>query len=76
MGEIFEYMSILGSEMLDEEDNEARATDRLVVVGTGETVGLLYAWEDGVKQPLWFDGERSDVVVQAISTRRKCMAHD
>ena len=49
--------------MLDDEDNEARATDRIVEIGSGETVGLLYAWEDGVKQPLWFDGERSDVVV-------------
>jgi hypothetical protein len=49
--------------MLDDEDNEARATDRIVEVGSGETVGFLYAWEDGVKQPLWFDGERSDVVV-------------
>jgi hypothetical protein len=49
--------------MQDDEDNEARATDRIVEVGSGETVGLLYAWEDGVKQPLWFDGERSDVVV-------------
>lgn len=49
--------------MQDDEDNEARVTDRLVELGSGETVGLLYAWEDGVKQPLWFDGERSDVVV-------------
>ena len=49
--------------MMDQEEDEGRATDRIVEVGTGETVGLLYVWEDGSKQPLWFDGARQDVVV-------------
>lgn len=49
--------------MLEDEGNEARATERLVDTGSGETVGFLYSWEDGVKQPLWFDGEKLDVIV-------------
>lgn len=47
---------------LDFEESEACATERLVEVASGETVGLLYTWDDGVKQPYWFDGERSDVI--------------
>lgn len=66
MGEISEHVSILGNGMQDDEDNEASATDRIVEVGSGETVGLLYIWEDGVKQPLWFDGKRQDVVAIGI----------
>lgn len=62
--------------MLDDEDNEARATDRIVEVGSGETVGLLYAWEDGVKQPLWFNGERSGVVVIELVTPVVCSGDD
>lgn len=66
MGEISEHVSILGNGMQDDDDNEASATNRIVEVGSGETVGLLYVWEDGVKQPLWFDGKRQDVVVIGI----------
>ena len=47
-------------------EDEARATDRIVEVGSGATVGLIYVWEDGVKQPLWFDGERSDVIILGL----------
>ena len=49
--------------MLEDEENEARATESLVDTCSGETVGFLYSWEDGVKQPLWFDGEKLDVIV-------------
>lgn len=47
---------------LDFEESEACATERLVEIASGETVGLLYTWDDGVKQPYWFNGERSDVI--------------
>lgn len=53
--------------MLEDEEDEACATDCIVDVGTGEAVGLLYTWEDGTKQPYWFDGEKSDVVVTCLS---------
>lgn len=66
VGDISEHVSILGNGMQDDEDNEASATDRIVEVTSGETVGLLYIWEDGVKQPLWFNGKRQDVVVIGI----------
>ena len=49
--------------MLEDEENEARATERLVDTSSGKTVGFLYSWEDGVKQPLWIDGEKPDVIV-------------
>ena len=52
--------------MLEDEENEAQATERLVDTGSGETVGFLYSWEDGVKQPLWFDGEKPNVIVVEI----------
>ena len=52
--------------MLENEEDEARATDRIVEVGSGATVGIVYAWEDGAKQPLWFDGEKSDVVILGL----------
>ena len=42
--------------MLDSDEDEARATKRIIDAGTGETVGLLYVWEDGCEQPLWFNG--------------------
>lgn len=49
--------------MLEDEEDEASATDRIVEVRSGETVGLIYTWEDGAQQPLWFDGEKSDVII-------------
>lgn len=48
--------------MLESEDDEATATERIVDRKTGETVGLIYAWEDGVRQPLWFEGAKEEVV--------------
>ena len=45
-----------GGFMLDSDEDEARATKRIIDAGTGETVGLLYIWEDGCEQPLWFNG--------------------
>ena len=42
--------------MPDSVEDEARATKRIIDAGTGETVGLLYVWEDGCEQPLWFNG--------------------
>ncbi|MEM9232335.1 MAG: hypothetical protein AAGB10_22330 [Pseudomonadota bacterium] len=49
--------------MSENEEDEARATDRIVEVETGETVGFVYEWQDGTKQPLWFDGEKPNVVL-------------
>ena len=51
--------------MSENEEDEARAIDRIVEVGTGEVVGLLYEWQDGSKQPLWFECAKSDVVIVA-----------
>lgn len=66
-------MPDLGIGMLENEEDEARAIDRIVEVGSGATVGLIYVWEDGEEQPLWFDGEKSDVIVlklqEALSGR-------
>ena len=45
-----------GGFMLESDEDEARATKRIIDPGTGETVGLLYVWEDGCAQPLWFKG--------------------
>lgn len=42
--------------MLESDEDEARATKRIIDAGTGETVGLLYVWEDGCEQPLWLNG--------------------
>lgn len=42
--------------MLECNEDEAQATRRIIDVGTGETVGLLYVWEDGYEQPMWFNG--------------------
>lgn len=55
--------------MSENEEDEGRATDRIVEVETGETVGFVYRWEDGCKQPLWLDGVKSDVVVVGLSKR-------
>lgn len=52
--------------MQDDDEIEARATDRIVDAASGETVGLLYVWDDGVKQPLWFDGVKSDVILMGL----------
>lgn len=56
--------------MMDKEEDEGRATDRIVEVGTVETVGLIYVWEDGSKQPLWFNGARQDVVAVSLCRSR------
>lgn len=53
--------------MIDQDEDEGRATDRIVELETGETVGLVYVWEDGCKQPLWFNGVKSDVVLVGLS---------
>ena len=42
--------------MLECDEDEAQATRRIIDVGTGETVGLLYVWEDGYEQPMWLNG--------------------
>lgn len=52
--------------MSKNDEDEARATDRIVDVGTGETVGLVYEWQDGSKQPLWFDGVKPNTVVVCL----------
>ena len=53
--------------MLEDEEDEARATDRIVDAQSGEIVGLVYEWRDGVKQPLWFDGQKLDVVFVVLA---------
>ena len=55
--------------MSENEEDEARATGRIVEVETGETVGFLYEWQDGSKQPFWFEGAKPDVVVVGLSKR-------
>lgn len=58
--------------MLESEDEEATATERIVDRKTGETVGLIYAWEDGVRQPLWFEGAKEEVVtVRLIEPKQR-----
>ena len=42
--------------MQENDEDEARATRRIVDAETGETVGFLYVWEDGYEQPLWLNG--------------------
>lgn len=49
--------------MLENDEDEARATRRIIDKETGKTVGLLYVWEDGCEQPLWLDGARKDVAL-------------
>lgn len=44
------------------QEDEASATDRIVDLKTGETVGFVYQWRDGKKQPLWFFGQRENVI--------------
>ncbi|MGZ2260053.1 hypothetical protein [Roseobacter sp. A03A-229] len=53
----------------DKEENEARAIERIVDLATGETVGFFYVWEDGTKQPYWFDGVKSDVIAIELDKR-------
>ena len=53
--------------MLEDDGDEARATDRIVDAQSGEIVGLVYEWHDGVKQPLWFDGQKLDVVFVVLA---------
>ena len=58
--------------MLESEDDEATATERIVDRKTGETVGLIYAWEDGVRQPHWFEGAKEEVVtVRLIEPKQR-----
>lgn len=52
--------------MLESNESEAQATDRIVDIETDETVGFLYVWEDGVQQALWLDGARGDVLVTEL----------
>ena len=49
--------------MLECDEDEAQATKRIIDAETGETLGLLYVWEDGYEQPLWLDGARKDVAL-------------
>ena len=42
--------------MLECDEDEAQATKRIIDAETGETVGLLYVWEDGYAQPMWLNG--------------------
>ncbi|WP_165587009.1 hypothetical protein [Pseudaestuariivita atlantica] len=42
--------------MFESDEDEAKATKRIIDAGTGELVGLLYVWEDGYEQPLWING--------------------
>ena len=65
-GQGLRCLSDLRTDMPEDEENEAIATYRIIEAESGETVGLLYEWEDGVKQPLWFDGEKFDVVTVEI----------
>ena len=57
---------VLGDFMLDDEEDEARAIGRIVHIETGETVGLVYVWEDGARQPFWFGTARKGVVVEDL----------
>ena len=50
------------------EEDEASATDRIVDLKTGETVGFVYQWQDGEKQPFWFSEKRKDVIVICINS--------
>ncbi len=52
--------------MLESEEDEAQATGRLVDRATGETVGLIYQWSDGLMQPYWFSGARDNVAVVGL----------
>lgn len=56
--------------MGDDFENEARAIKYIVDAGTHETVGLVYVWEDGVVQPLWFHGRQANVFILAIPEHR------
>lgn len=53
--------------MLQDDDDEARATDHIVDARSGETVGQVYEWRDGVEQPLWFDGQKLDVIFDLLA---------
>lgn len=50
--------------MLENDEDEARATSRVVDIETGETVGFLYVWEDGFEQPFWLNGARKNVTLK------------
>ena len=39
--------------MKSDDGEEAEASDSIVDISTGETVGFMYLWEDGGRQPLW-----------------------
>jgi len=53
--------------MLENDEDEAQATRRIVDKETGKTVGLLYVWEDGYEQPLWLDGARKNVAFSELT---------
>ena len=42
--------------MLESVEDEAHASKRIINAKSGETVWLLYVWEDVCEQPLWFNG--------------------
>jgi len=53
--------------MLENDEDEAQATKRIVDKETGKTVGLLYVWEDGYEQPLWLNGARKNVAFSELT---------
>jgi len=62
--------------MLEDEEDEACATCRIVEAGSGKIVGLLYVWEDGARQPLWFDGVKPHVAFVVLSEPRRKLEQD
>ena len=44
------------------EEDEAFATARFVDADTGETIGYVYIWEDGIEQPLWLSPRRENAL--------------
>lgn len=54
-------MSDAWENFLDDHDDAAEVTLRIIDQETGVTVGYVHAWEDGVTQPLWLNGVRTGV---------------
>lgn len=52
--------------MKPSQKEEARLVARLVEPRNGIVVGLLYLWETGDAEPMWFNGEMQDAVSEPI----------
>lgn len=62
--------------MRENEDDEARPTDLIVDIYTGETVGVNYVWENGARQTLWLNGEQRNVTFIALEKSTTCEVTD